>query len=196
MYLRKMAGKMGRNKAHLRSVPAGLASTSPESDCLEAFERELDYLYATLQRMGAGAAEIDDLLQEIFMVLYRRWPTLDLTRPLRPWLFGVTFRVLRSSRRRRAREVLCGEFELEEASANPEVSLQDRESLGVLYAALDRIPPARRSVVVMHDLEGIEIADIARQLSMSRIGVYTRLYKGRRELAAALRRSGAAGELT
>ena len=174
--------------SHLRYVRSRLPSAPPESDCLEAFQRELDYLFMTLQRMGAGPAEIDDLLQEIFVVLYRRWPTLDATRPLRPWLFGVTFRVLRASRRRHAREVLGGELEVEDAGANPEESVQDRESLNMLSVALDRIPPARRSVLVMHDLEGIDIADIALQLSMSRIGVYTRLYKGRRELASALRR--------
>jgi DNA-directed RNA polymerase specialized sigma24 family protein len=53
---------------------------------------------------------------------------------------------------------------------------------------VDRVPSARRSVLVMHDLEGMEIADIARQLSMSKLGIYSRLYKGRRELASALRR--------
>jgi RNA polymerase sigma factor (sigma-70 family) len=174
--------------AHLRSVPSDLPATSPESACLEAFEGELDYLYVTLQRMGAGAAEIDDLLQEIFLVLYRRWSTLDMTRPIRPWLFGVTFRVLCASRRRRAREVLCEDFELEDTGANPEVALQDRESLSMLSTALDRIPEARRSVVVMHDIEGVEVVGIARRLSLSRIGVYSRLYKGRRELASTLRR--------
>jgi len=174
--------------AHLRSVPAELPSASPEVECLEAFERELDYLFMTLQRMGASPPEIDDLLQEIFMVLFRRWSTLDMSRPLRPWLFGVAFRVLRASRRRRHREVLCEEFELEDLGANPEVLFQDQESLGMLSTALGRIPQARRMVVVMHDIEGVEISDIARQLSMSKIGIYSRLYKGRRELASALRR--------
>ncbi|HSS38885.1 MAG TPA: sigma factor-like helix-turn-helix DNA-binding protein, partial [Polyangia bacterium] len=113
---------------------------------------------------------------------------LDVSRSLRPWLFGVTFRVLRAQRRRRAREVLCADFELEDATASPEALLQDREALVRLSAALDRVPLARRSVVVLHDLEGVEIVEIARRLSMTKIGVYTRLYKGRRELAAALRR--------
>ena len=172
----------------MRSVPAGLPSAPPQSECLGAFERELDYLFVTLQRMGASPAEIDDLLQDVFMILYRRWSTLDVTRPLRPWLFGVTYRVLRASRRRRAREVLREDFEIEDAGANPEESLRDQESLGMLSAALSRVPPARRRVVVMHDIEGVEISDIARGLSMTRFGVYTRLYKGRRELASALRR--------
>jgi DNA-directed RNA polymerase specialized sigma24 family protein len=48
-------------------------------------------------------------------------------------------------------------------------------------------------VVVMHDLDGAPIVDIARTLSISRFGAYSRLRKGRRELAAAVRRLSKAG---
>ena len=169
--------------------PAHIRTPVPTpADCLDAFDRELDYLYGTLHRMGALRADIDDLLQEIFVVLYRHWPTLDTTRPLRPWLFGVAFRVVRTHRRRRARETPSEELDLEDCAPGPETSMQAQESLLLLSTALKLVPAARRSVVVMHDLEGVEIIDIARQLSISKFGVYARLYKGRRELASAVRR--------
>ena len=66
--------------------------------------------------------------------------------------------------------------------------------MALLFAALERLPAARRSVVTMHDLEGMEVVEIARRLSLTKFGVYARLYKARRELAAAvqrLRRKGA-----
>ena len=50
------------------------------------------------------------------------------------------------------------------------------------------MPASRRAVVVKHDLEGLDVIDIARELSMTKFGVYARLYKGRKELAAAVRR--------
>jgi RNA polymerase sigma-70 factor, ECF subfamily len=178
--------------AYLRLVRSGAPAPSPESDCLDLYDRELDYLFATLQRFGARATEMDDLLQEIFIVLHRQWPTLDTTRSLRPWLFGVTFRVIRAHRRRQTRELRRQE-PLEEAEAPPpDVELEDQESMALLLSGLERIPPARREVVTMHDLDGLEIAEIARRLSMTKIGVYTRLYKGRKELAAAVRRLGRA----
>lgn len=174
--------------AYLRLIRSGAPATSPESDCLDLYDRELDYLFATLQRFGARASEVDDLLQEIFIVLHRQWPTLDTARSLRPWLFGVAFRVVRAQRRRQARE-LRREVPDEEAEApGADVGFEDRESMGLLLSGLERIPDARRAVVMMHDLDGLEIADIARRLSMTKIGVYTRLYKGRKELATAVRR--------
>jgi RNA polymerase sigma-70 factor (ECF subfamily) len=176
--------------SYLRLVRSGHAAPSQDGECIDAFDRELDYLFVLLQRFGARPAEIEDLLQEIFVILRRRWPELDTTRPLRPWLFGVALRVVRAQRRRRAREVLQEAVDLQEIAPSPEVGLEEQESVAMLHSALARVPAARRSVVVMHDLEGLEVGEIARRLDMTKIGVYTRLYKGRRELASALRRMG------
>jgi len=172
----------------LRSVRSVLSLPAPDSGCLDTFEQELDYLFGTLQRLGARPGDIDDLLQDIFLILYRNWPTLDTTRALRPWLFGVAFRVVRTHRRRRARESCYGGLDPQDESPSPEGRLQGQESMALLSAALERLPGTRRSVLIMHDLEGLEVLDIARQLSITKFGVYARLYKGRKELAAAVRR--------
>jgi len=47
-----------------------------------------------------------------------------------------------------------------------------------------------------HDLDGLDIVDIARELSMTKFGVYARLYKGRKELASAVRRLAKGGVQT
>jgi RNA polymerase sigma-70 factor (ECF subfamily) len=172
----------------LRLVHSRASAPEPSASCLDTFDRELDYLYGTLQRLGASPGDVDDLLQEIFVALYRNWPSLDTTRPIRPWLFGVAFRVVRMHRRRRAREAPQVLPDLEDDAPSPEGWLQGQESLALLSAALELVPPARRSVVVKHDIEGLEVVDIARQLSITKFGVYARLYKGRKELARAVRR--------
>ena len=173
---------------YLRLVRSGDRVTQAEAECLVAFDRELDYLFVLLQRFGVQSIEIEDLLQEIFVVLYRRWPTLDTARPLRPWLFGVTFRVASAHRRRRAREVPTDDIVVEDPAPGPESDLQDHESLALLWSALERVPAQRRSILILHDLEGVEVVDIARQLALTKFGVYTRLYRGRKELGSALRR--------
>jgi RNA polymerase sigma-70 factor (ECF subfamily) len=175
---------------YLRLVRSAAPARSQDNDCVDAFDRELDYLYVLLQRFGARPAEIEDLLQDIFVVLRRHWPKLDTTRPLRPWLFGVALRVVRAQRRRAAREVLWDTVEPQDTVASPEVGFEEQESVALLRGALEQVPAARRSVIIMHELDGIEVTEIARRLDMSKIGVYTRLYKGRRELATALRRMG------
>jgi RNA polymerase sigma-70 factor (ECF subfamily) len=172
----------------LRTLGSPLPRSTPDAGCLEAFERELDYLFWTLRRLGARPGDVDDLIQDVFVALYSNWPTLDTTRPLRPWLFGVAFRVVRTYRRRRAREIPDAGLDPVDVAPGPEGWLQGEESLALLSAALERLPAPRRSVLVLHDLEGVEVTDIARRLAITKFGVYARLYKGRKELGAALRR--------
>jgi RNA polymerase sigma-70 factor (ECF subfamily) len=173
---------------YLRPVRFGPNPATSASACVDAFDRELDYLFATLHRLGARPREIEDLAQETFMVLHKNWTTLDTARPLRPYLFGVAFRVVSAHRRRGAREVSRPTLEAEDVAAGPERLLQGKESRALLFAALERVPLPRRAVVIMHDLDGLDVADIAEQLSISRFGTYARLRKGRKELAGAVRR--------
>jgi RNA polymerase sigma-70 factor (ECF subfamily) len=74
-----------------------------------------------------------------------------------------------------------------DGAPDPEDNLQERQSLALLSSALERVPEARRSVLVLHDLDGVEVIEIARRLSITRFGVYARLRKGRKELASAVR---------
>jgi RNA polymerase sigma-70 factor (ECF subfamily) len=164
-----------------------------ESTCLGVFKQELDYVFATLQRLGVGPGDIEDLAQEVFIVLYRNWTELDTTRPLRSYLFGVAFRIVCAHRRRRAREIPHPTLDAADGAPSPEGALQSKESIALLLTALESVPLLRRAVVVMHDLDGAPIVDIARTLSISRFGAYSRLRKGRRELTAAVRRLSKAG---
>lgn len=180
-----------------RNVSHPIASAQPvvarlpspaEHACLEAYDRELDYLLATLRRLGARGTEAEDLAQEVFIVLHKNWPTIDTTRPLRPYLFGIAFRICAAHRRRNRREIPLESFEVSDDSANPETAMQRTEATARLRAALERLPLSRRAVVVMHDIDGVPVLEIAQALSMSRFGVYARLRKGRQELRAAVRR--------
>jgi DNA-directed RNA polymerase specialized sigma24 family protein len=60
--------------AYLRSARSGqpsAPSSTPEHPCLEPFDRELDYIFTTLRRLGAKPGELEDLAQEIFVVLHK-----------------------------------------------------------------------------------------------------------------------------
>jgi RNA polymerase sigma-70 factor (ECF subfamily) len=174
---------------YLRLVhSAAPAPVSKTESCLEAYDRELDYIFETLHRLGASPREVEDLAQEVFVVLQRHWPTIDTTRPLRPYLFGVAFRMVCAHRRRRAREVPFPVLDAQDAGNGPDGLLESKRSVALLMTALERVPLPRRAVLIMHELEGVPVADVARRLSISRFGAYARLRKGRKELKVALGR--------
>lgn len=157
--------------------------------CLHAFQQELDYIHATLTRLGTAPSDVEDLVQEVFLVLRRCWATCDLDRPLRPYLFGIAFRIAAAHRRKHRREVAFGVFETEDLSPSVDQLLQREESRRLVLAALDRIPLRGRAVLTMHDLDDVPVATIASVMNVTVFGVYARLRKARRELAVALRRT-------
>jgi RNA polymerase sigma-70 factor (ECF subfamily) len=152
------------------------------------FRIEFEYVQRTLRRLGADQSEVDDLAQEVFLVLHRRWSEFDDSQPLRPYLFGVAVRVALANQRRRAREVAFGNIELGDDGPGPEEVLSNKQTKALVQAALKRIPLPRRTVLVMHELDRVPVVEVAATLSIPLFTVYSRLRKGRAELRLETRR--------
>jgi len=174
--------------SHLRLLPAPVPQMTSDEACLFAFQKELDYVFRTLWRLGTAPSEVDDLAQEVFLALRGCWSEYDTTRPLRPFLFGIAFRIASASGRKRRREVAFGVVEVDDVGPGPDDALQSKQARALVVAALEGIPLPRRAVLVMHELDGVPIAEIAERLSITRFGAYARLRKAHRELAAAVQR--------
>lgn len=158
------------------------------SGCLEAYRRELDYLIGSLRRLGVASRDLEDVLHEIFLVMLKRWDDYDRERPLRPWLFGIAYRVAAGQRRRFAREVSSDEQEAEFEGEGPEEALATSEARRLLLRALACVPIERRAVLIMHEVDETPMKDIAEQLEVPLFTAYSRLRKARQELDAALTR--------
>src|SRR6185503_12751947 len=89
-------------------------------DCFQVYQRELDYLLGSLRRLGVPYRDIEDVVHEVFLVMLRRWQDYDRMRPVRPWLFGIAFRVASAERRKHTREVLGDSLETEDPAARPD----------------------------------------------------------------------------
>jgi len=153
-----------------------------------AFRIELEYVQRTLRRLGTDRCEVDDLAQEVFLVLHRRWSEYDHTRPLRPYLFGIAVRIALANQRKRSREIAFGNVELGDDSPGPEDVLSSKQTNALLQAALRRIPLPRRTVLMMHELDHVPVTEVASTLSIPLFTVYSRLRKARQELKLATQR--------
>jgi RNA polymerase sigma-70 factor (ECF subfamily) len=163
------------------SPPAGA------DECFQVYQREVDYLLGSLRRLGVPYRDIEDVAHEVFLVMHRRWDDYDRLRPLRPWLFGIAFRVASTHRRRGAREVLSDEAaEAEDFAPGPDEAASAGETRSLLLKALSHVPLERRAVLVMHDVDEMPMREIAEQLGLPLFTAYSRLRKARKELDAAL----------
>lgn len=174
--------------SHLRLVPSPPPQVTSDEACLDAFQRELDYVHRTLRRLGTPPSEVDDLAQEVFLALHGCWIAYDASRPLRPYLFGIAFRIAAAHHRKRKREVTFEIVEVSDTGPGPDDALATKQARTLVLAALERIPLPRRAVLVMHDIDDVSVEDVASALGIPKFTVYSRLRKARRELEAAVRR--------
>jgi len=174
--------------SHLLLVAPPPAHMIRKDPVLEAYQQEITYVFHALRWLGARPQEIEDLAQEVFIALRRSWSHYDSSRPLRPYLFGVAFRVVSMQRRKRRHEVAFARLEVRDWGPGPDDELQAKQARAMVLRALEKIPLRRRAILVMHDLEQVPVRQVATTLSLPLFTVYSRLRKARAELQAALRR--------
>ncbi len=170
-------------------TPPKIQSPAVESlssaDFRALLEAHVDYVHRSLRRLGIRRGDIDDLTQEVFLVVLRRWRDFDQARAVRPWLFGIAYRLAIAHVRKHHRELSSDALDDE---LHPQRDGdQQHESRALVLAALERIPLPRRAVFTLHSIDGVDMKDVARQLGVPLFTAYARLKKAREEFEAALR---------
>jgi RNA polymerase sigma factor (sigma-70 family) len=143
-------------------------------------------LYSLARRMAADADEARDLVQETFLRVTIAPARVPVGRSdEEAWLVRVLINLCRDRWRRAAvRERSVDDLPMPCVPADPERTLLARS---VVWQALERLPPRRRAIVVMHELEDLPPADIARLLGIAAVTVRWHLSRGRLDLARIVR---------
>lgn len=159
-------------------------------DLADIYQAEFPYVWRTLRRLGLRGRDIEDGVQDVFVVVHRRLADFDPERPIRPWLFGIAYRIVIKGMRRvgtRA-ERLVGDVEAIGVDAPADEQIEERQRRALVLAALERLEPERRAVLVMHDMDGHGAPEIAQALEIPVNTVYSRLRLARKDFVAAIGR--------
>ena len=169
-----------------RATEVGSALEPAFPSCAGAFVAELGFVSRTLRRQGVTAHDAEDLAQDVFLVVCRRWADYDTSRPLRPWLAGIALRVAQDHLRRRWREVPTGYLEAEDGASPMEEHLAATRARARALRALASLPEKYRTPLVMHDLDDVSVQELAQALAIPAATAYTRLRRARSALAHAV----------
>ena len=154
------------------------------------YKQELAYAWRTLRRLGVRERDLPDLAHDLFVVVFRHLPDYDRTRPVRPWLFGIAFRIVSDYRRsaRFARERLGDAPDVLDRAPPVDEQIAERQGREAVMRVLEGLDLDRRAVLVMHDLEGHPVPEIAAALMIPVATAYSRLRLAREDVAAAIKR--------
>jgi len=143
-----------------------------------------DFVRHVLSARGVTAASLEDGVQDVFVVVFRRFHDFVPRASYKTWIYGIALRVAKDHRRRTFRK--GGLFELDEVDVacprpDPCAAAATAQALRGLRGRLFRMDEARRSVFILAELEEMTAPEIAKTLRLNLNTVYSRLRSARRE---------------
>ena len=139
--------------------------------------------------MGVSLAGVDDAVQEVFMVAYRRRADYDARACVRSWLFGIARNVARNHlRRARKDRARLPEVASSRPSDVPEEHMARVEAVELVERFLAGLDARQRDVFVLAHIQGMTAPEIAAMLDVKLNTVYSRLRLARRRFERAVAR--------
>lgn len=178
------------------SKTADLADVSRAESVVSVHARHSDFVWLSLQRLGIPERDLEDVLQEVFVVVHRKLHTFDGSSKITTWLFGICLRLSKSYRRRAwfRRERFHDTNFFEERAAqtvSPEERYAIKQKGARLTEILNGIDPEKRAVFVMFEVDELSCEEIAETVGIPVGTVYSRLHSARKRFARLVERGQA-----
>ena len=178
----------------------GLLRVGDEGAYEELLTRFQQPVYTLSLRLLNDEGEASDVVQEVFLKVFRNIGHFRGQSSLKTWIYRITVNEAHNARRwffrHRRREVELDtdpyrtrswREAIPDNTRSPFEVAFDREQAGIIQAALDRINPVFRSAVVLRDITDLSYEDIAEILGVSLGTVKSRILRGREALREELK---------
>lgn len=166
-------------------------------DFNEVFRQESAFVWRSARAFGVRGANVDDVVQDVFIVVHRRLADFDGRKPIRSWLLAILVRVLHQHRRKFVRYGMHDEFT---DAADPTSGVgqlhkvANKEAGDLVRSILDSLDEDQRTVFVLAELEELSAPDIANIVGAPLNTVYSRLRLARKKFEQMAKRARAKDE--
>jgi RNA polymerase sigma-70 factor (ECF subfamily) len=171
--------------APLADETAPRSAAEERSRFNDFYTKHAQFVARSLRRLGIHDELLDDALQEVFVVVYRKLPQLQGDEHEKTWVFRITMNVAANLRRQNQRwltKLGGGSEALPQDLTSPDDQLgrllQD-ERLALLYQVLGTLDEDKRNVFVLHELEQLGVPEVAEALGLNLNTAYSRLRAAR-----------------
>ena len=185
----------GMDQSFLHSA---LELTTPGQPLESTLAREspdelLALLYRQMRALAGPRQDLDDLVQAAAERALKALERFEGRSSLSTFTYGIVYRTLldqqRWFRRFQRRFSLDSREEPDELAfpRSSETDLRELQRARRLYAALDQLPKEKRAALILHDLEGLDVSDVAAISGTNQLTVRSRLRDAHKKLAQLLR---------
>jgi RNA polymerase sigma-70 factor (ECF subfamily) len=155
------------------------------------YRQHFDFVFRNLRRLSVASTQLDDAVQDVFLVVLRQLGSYREQSHSRAWLFAIALRVAGNYRRsERRRDFHIALLSAENVRVYDEPGQYEHaaktQAARFLHAFLDSLDEAKRSVFVMTELEQMSAPEIAAALELNVNTIYARIRAARREFAHAV----------
>jgi RNA polymerase sigma-70 factor (ECF subfamily) len=179
-----VAQALGRREVPQHTPADDHVVTRRAPDLASVYEAHFRYVWRCLRSLGVHDAQLDDALQDVFMVVQRRLAEFDGNAQLRTWLYAIALRIARKYRERLRKEPASLDGERE---SHPELALTatgegaalQNEQLALARAALEALSDEQREVFVLARVEQMSAPEIESVIGIPLNTVYSRLRAAR-----------------
>ena len=154
------------------------------------FRAHAPYVWRCLRRMGVDPGDVDDVLQEVFLVVHRRLGDYDGRASMKAWIYGICIKKASDHRKlaHKKRERVTADLpEGTSLEGGPEASVAGRRALARLDRALSELADDKRAAFVLYEIEGLGVAEVAAATGVPLQTAYSRLGAARKHVELAMR---------
>ncbi len=150
----------------------------------ELFAAQKTSVHHTLFRILGNNRDLEDLVQDAFLEIFRALPSFRGDSTLTRWCQTIATRTayLAISRRKPPSIDLALVEEIVASDANTHRIAQMREAARRLYAAMERIDAKQRIAFALAVIDGLSLAEVAQLTESSVVAVKTRVWRARKDL--------------
>jgi RNA polymerase sigma-70 factor (ECF subfamily) len=155
-----------------------------QSECFEVLiNRHLPAVRARVRLMAPNTADVEDILQEILLKVWRHLSTFQSQSSFRTWMTRVAINEVLLSYRRTQRRPICqtlGDFDaLPSSTESPLQALARVEMTRDVHKAIVELPAKYQEVVTLRSFDELSVQEIAQSFHLSVSLVKTRLFRAR-----------------
>ncbi|MGE0548383.1 MAG: RNA polymerase sigma factor [Kofleriaceae bacterium] len=163
----------------------GVTVMTPTFD--EVYDAHVGFVWRVLRTLGLADGQLEDAVQDVFVVVHRRLGEWEGRAAITTWLFAIARRVA-SSHRRRAAGDRTEPLDAEPAGATDTFAAMSRaQAAATVTAILDTMDEAKRIVFVLVELEQLSVPEVAKMLDLNLNTTYSRLRLARHAFEQAAR---------